>query len=284
MGGSAAVSLLRKALQLNILVGLSSASIAVAAVVLVGSTPTWAGGFVAFVLTFAVYNFDRIADDTASEGQSTPERSATVQRTRPWMRLLIPALLLSALGLAGASGLRTLAWTLSFPALGFAYVLPLIPGKLRRPKDVPYFKGFYVAACWVLFVPIGLAFSGADLTPQVAAFAAFVFLRTFVSTYLGDLRDLREDADAGIATLAGALGTTGSYRLLDGLHIASALLLVASIVGGALPTTSAILLLPASFGFGLYRYYRKHPDRHELTFELYDLEVVAYAPCLMFAF
>ncbi len=283
MQGRGTLSLLRAALQLNLLVGLSAASIAVAASVLTGFAPSWTGGFVAFALTFAVYNFDRIADDTQSEGQSTPERSATVQRTRWWMRLVIPALLLAAVGLAGLHGLRTLVWTLTFPALGFAYVLPLLPGKLRRPKDLPYFKGFYVAACWVLFVPIGLAFAGADLSAPGASLAAFVFLRAFASTYLGDLRDLHEDTDAGIATLARALGETGSHRLLDALHITSALIVLASISVGVLPATSAILLAPAAFGFGLYRYYRRHPERHELIFELYDLEVVSYAPLLMFA-
>ncbi|MEX1362317.1 MAG: UbiA family prenyltransferase [Nannocystaceae bacterium] len=273
----------RRLLQLNVLVALGAASIAATGPLLAGGTPRWQGAAIAFGLVLAVYNFDRIADRSPAEGHSTPERAATVARTRAWMVWLIPALLLGSLALAAAHGLRPTLWSLAFPAFGVAYVLPLLPFRTRRPKDVPYLKCFYTAACWMLLVGIGLSLGSGGRPALVVPFVLFVFLRMFASTYLGDLRDMQDDAAAGLVTIAGTIGRDASYRLLDGVHLASAVVLVGFVAAGAMAPAAVVLLLPAAIGFGVYRLYRRFPHQHELLFELYDIENALYAPCLLLA-
>ncbi len=275
--------MVRTLLQLNVLLACAAASIAAAAPLLVGAEPSGLGAALAFSMTLAVYNFDRIADGSPAEGRSTPARTATVRRTRRWLVWLVPGLLLVSATAAAVDGIRTLLWSLAFPAFGVAYVLPVLPTKTRRPKDIPYLKCFYTAACWASFVGLGMSTARTSTVHSALPFAAIVFVRMFASTYLGDLRDRADDAAAGLKTVAGALGTRASYWLLDGIHLLSALLLLGFVAWGAMPSTALALLLPFALGFGIYRLYRRIPHRHEILFELYDLDFALCAPALLVA-
>ncbi len=275
--------MVRMLLQLNVLLAFAAASITASCPLLIGVTPGWTGPAIAFALTLAIYNFDRIADASPDEGRSTPLRAATVRRVRRILVWLIPALLLASVTTAALAGIKPLLWSLAFPLLGIAYILPILPTRTGRPKDVPYLKCFYTAGCWATFTGLGMSTSGLAVVPNALPIALFVFVRMFASTYLGDLRDVEDDAAAGLKTIAGTIGTRASHRLLDAIHVMSVLLLLTYVGWRLMPPAALVLLVPMATGFGIYRLYRRFPHRHEILFELYDIDFALFAPSLLIA-
>lgn len=270
---------MRRLLQLNLLLAVGAGSLSTAAALLAGAEGDTLTVLVPTLLVFAIYNFDRIADDSPAEGRSTPQRHAFVMRVRTLLRISIPICLVAAVALAWSRGWAPLLWAVAFPGLGVAYTLPL--GRGRRLKDIPYFKAFYVPAVWLVLVGLGASLAGAAMSRAVVAFAGFFFLRMFASAYLGDIRDARDDADAGVMTPAQRLGVAGSHRLLHVVHGASAAFVVLMVAAGWMPIQALGLLLSVAIGFAVYRVYIRFPHQHELLFELYDLELLALAPSIL---
>jgi 4-hydroxybenzoate polyprenyltransferase len=272
----------RTALQLNILVASAGASVAAGAAWLSGAEVSWLGVAVAFGVAFLVYNLDRVIDDSPAEGTSTPERAATMQRSRGVLRWLLPLLGVSLLGAALSHSLEALAWTLALPLAGAAYVLPVIPlGPWRRAKDIPYLKCFYVAATLTIpLVGIGVTFSGGQWNTPVLAFTGLVAVRFFASTNLGDLRDVEDDRRAGMTTLASVFGEARSHRMLGVVHLLSAAAVGLAVVVGTFPIAALGFLPAIAFAARLQACYRNEPRDPELVLELYELEVISFGPTL----
>ncbi|HWB79681.1 MAG TPA: UbiA family prenyltransferase, partial [Nannocystaceae bacterium] len=212
----------RRAMQLSVVLGCGAASLAAVAVLASGGTPAASGIVAAFASVFSVYNFDRLADRSPAEGRSTPERRAATQRWRVLLQIAILTCSGLALVLGASVSIAAFAWTIAFPLLGLAYVLPLrLGGRVLRLKDVPYLKPFYVSASWIELMAMSLSHSGLDATPAMIALAAFVYARLFISANLGDLRDVDDDAAAGIRSLPQRLGRRGTLRLIEALQWAS---------------------------------------------------------------
>lgn len=269
----------RRAMQLNLLLACGGASIAATAAFAAGATPSASGVVVAFASVFAVYNFDRLADRSPAEGRSTPERRAAMQRWHAVLRVsvLVAALLVVVLG-AWVSA-AAFAWTVAFPLLGLVYVLPLRNrGAIRRLKDVPYLKAFYVTACWIELVAVSLSHGGQHVTPAVIGFAAFAYARCFISANLGDLRDVDDDAEAGIRTLPQLWGRRGTLRVLEAVHWISAAGLLVLVGLEVVPAAMLGLLVPVALGYAIFRACVRRPDQYELLLELVDFELALYAP------
>jgi 4-hydroxybenzoate polyprenyltransferase len=276
---AALLLLARRAMQLNVLLAAGAASLAITAAFASGGTPAFSGVVAVFASVFSVYNFDRIADRSPAEGRSTPERRATTERWRPLLRISIVASTFVALALGAMVSAAAFAWTIAFPLLGFAYVLPIrLWGRVLRLKDVPYLKPFYVCACWVELFAVSLSHSDLGPTSAVLVLGVFVYARLFISANLADVRDADDDAAAGIRSLPQRLGRRGMLRLLDTLHWASVGGLVIAVASGVAPITMLALLVPTAVGYAIFRVFVRRPDRHELLLELYDLEIVLYAP------
>lgn len=279
MRGGGALAAVRRLMQLNVVLALGGASIAATAAVAADGTPSAAGLLVPFASVFAVYNFDRLADSSPAEGRSTPERRATTQRVRTPLRVLVGIALVVVVTLGIVAGPGAFAWSIAFPLLGMLYVLPILPlGSIRRLKDVPYLKPFYVSACWIVFVGVSLSQARLAPTTALACFVAFAYLRLCISANLGDLRDTSDDAAAGVRTLPQVLGRSRTLRVLVVGQIASVGFLVVAVVLAWMPPAALGLLVSVALAYVLFRAYARRPERHELLFELYDLELVLYAP------
>lgn len=169
-------------------------------------------------------------------------------------------------------------WVLSFPLAAVLYIAPGFAG--HRLKDIPYFKSGYVPACWCSFIGSAAAFGGIEIDTTLVVFSLFFFLRMVASCGIGDMRDLDLDRAAGVRTIAVALGHTGArwgVELVQALSIAG---IVLAAIFGLVPTGAACLVIPAMFGYASFRSFLANPRGSELVLELYDLELVAYAPVL----
>lgn len=266
-------------MQLSVLLALGGASLAATAAFAAGGTPALSGVVTVFASVFAVYNFDRLADKSPAEGRSTPQRRALTQRWGAVLRVCVAASALLALGLGASVSPAAFAWTIAFPLLGMVYALPLgVGGRAYRLKDVPYLKPFYVCACWIELLAVSIVHSGLDATPEILVFAGFVYLRLFISANLGDVRDVEDDAAAGLRSLPQRLGRSGTMRVLELVHWTSAAGLVLAVVCGVAPPGMLGLLVPTAVAYAIFRAYVRRPDRQAFYTDLYDLELVLFAP------
>lgn len=265
-------------------VGLSlgAASVANLGPALAGLTPSWRTAAIAFCSTYAVYNFDRLADRSGVDSAAVPERARALRAYRRWLWGSVLGALLVAVGLALTHSVLAVVLTLLFPLSVIAYVLPLLPfGHIRRLKDIPLLKSFYVPACWCIVVLLGIHIGQLGWLSAGALIAlAFMFIRMLVSASVGDVRDYESDRQAGTQTLVVALGLPASYKVLNTLNAASLLALaLAGAAGLGLGTPG---LIPAvAIAIVSWHYFLRRPAQRELWCDVYDFELILCAPLVL---
>lgn len=125
-------------------------------------------------------------------------------------------------------------------AIGLGYSIPLVPTPrgMRRFKDIYFLKNFMSSVIFVLtcFVYPLTVWGEAPILPGgwAAVVILAVFFVCFELTYeiLYDMRDLEGDRLAGVPTYPVVHGLDRSRQIIDGLLIASALVLVAGFFAG----------------------------------------------------
>lgn len=196
---------------------------------------------------------------------------------------LRPVLGLSWLALLGALIIAYLDADFSFPflalmgALGVLYSVRFIPRrvssliKVRRLKEIPGSKTFFVAMAWsfvIIVVPSGGA-AGARFTPESVGAFLFVLLLVYVRSVLYDVFEVQSDRIVGKETLPVCIGQAKTLRLLYGLIVFLALLPAGGALFGLLPF-DWLGLLPAI----LYLF---------VITGMYDRGMISYSPKLEFA-
>jgi 4-hydroxybenzoate polyprenyltransferase len=210
----------------GVLIGLTSAGVMTAVCLLLGGLPPVRLLAMAFCIAMSSYALDRLAD---------LGRDAHVSRTQTLRRFpaLVP-LCLALFGIAVALGITSEhpvsgVLPLVFPVTVALYVLPwmhLLPESLRisgvrRIKDIPLVKAFYVAACWTLFVPWAAPFFPTAPGGRIAFAMLFLFPSFFVTVTACDLRDEAADRAAGIVTFPVLLGRPRTLTMLRTVQLGS---------------------------------------------------------------
>ena len=217
------------------------------------------------LIAFAVYAADHVADADADAG-STPSRARIATRYSDQLMTAAAVSYALAVALAVSAGPAALALVLVPGAVWVGYAsdwLPAVGGRLARIggfrlprlKEVFLLNSAAVALAWaVAVVGAPLAFAGVGVdpagTPTVALLFAYVFTRSFVDVEVPNVRDVAADAAHGVATLPVVYGVTGTRRVLLGVDVVAAGLLVAiAAVGTA--STPAVLALGAGLAVSL---------------------------------
>lgn len=193
-------------------VAIAAAALATASAAVFGATEVPALAGFAFAGTFCVYAVDRLRD-LSRDRLTAPRRSAFIARHH--------ALLASASGaaalVAALCGLRLGAAAVAAAALagGFGFFH-------RRLKHVPFLKGVYVAASWVVVTIVLPALLARPRPPAatVAWSVAIVGSALLANAIATSARD--DEAAARI------LGARGAVRVARGTAVAGA---VAALVG-----------------------------------------------------
>lgn len=266
--------------QSAISISLSAASIACLVPLLFGQSPSWLTAAIPFMFTYVVYNFDRLVD---VDMVANPERSKALRRNRAWLGATMVLCLLGTVGLSLAQGFRIFAFVMAFPLASAAYVLPLLPfGKIRRFKDVPGLKAFYVAGVWCLLVPLAIELTGSRWSNGPFLFIlAFLYLRIFIGASIGDLRDVKADVAAGVMTLVGLLGERRSHKLLDFLNAVSILVLVVATSTGWAPPAVLALIPSCLLSVTVQLAFRRFPSHRELLCDVIDIEYLSFFPLVL---
>lgn len=177
-------------------------------------------------------------------------------------RILTPlsfAALLASFALTHAYYPQLTPLRAAYHALGLAYNYPLLPGR-RRIKQLYFFKNTASATGFLLTVfayPLRLD-PGAPLASGITATtlccaAAYFFLFELSYEVIYDLRDAPGDAMAGVRSYPVVHGVAGAVRIIDGLLLSSAAILVGGYAVGAVPWRLFIMICAPALQVVLYK-------------------------------
>jgi 4-hydroxybenzoate polyprenyltransferase len=228
--------LLRKTMWLllvtNIYVSLASGALAWASGFLQGIVPRPSHFFMAAGYVFAMHNLNRFIDQR-SKKYNDPHRAIFQQRYR-WPLLAAALVSLTVAILAAYSLGNGPFLTLTVMSLlGILYRFRFIPRPLsslirvRRLKEIPGSKTFFVALAWA-FVTVLLPAWGADaVSPRTWGVLLFVMLVVYVRSAMFDVMEMLGDRIVGKETLPVFIGEKKTLKLL---HLIIGLLLAIAIV------------------------------------------------------
>lgn len=154
-----------------------------------------------------------------------------------------------------------LPFRVAYHLLGLAYNWPLLPGG-RRIKQLYFWKNTASAVGFLLTVfgyPLAWAAArGGGLAPDVtwagvAVSAAFFFLFELSYEVVYDLRDREGDRLAGVRTYPVVHGERGAVRIIDGLLLASALVLAGGYAAGLVPWRVFAMIVAPGLQAAVYK-------------------------------
>lgn len=222
----------------------------VAVVSLLLSVPVNAAAGVAFLVTLAVYNHNKLTD-LAEDGVNDPEQAAFFGSRKRLFTLLSAGAYVAALCLSALGGSMAFALTLFPGVLGVLYSSRWLPGPgADRLKDVLVVGTAAVAVAWA--VPLALlplAFAGGAVGLGSVVVLVFFFVRTVVAVELFNVRDVEGDRREGVGTLPVVLGVGPTQAVLGALNVCSLALLVGAVLVGALSPT--VLAVAPAIGYSL---------------------------------
>lgn len=238
---------LRMSAHCGVIIGLSGVGVMTTACLLLGGLPPFRLLVMAFCVASSSYAIDRIVD----RGRDADH----VIRTRhlPNTRALatVSAALFGGAVALGLSSERpvTGVLTLVFPVSVTLYVVPWmhrLNGRfqragLRRIKDIPFAKPFYVPGCWALMVVWAAPFFPGAAGSQVALAMLFLYPSLFITAAACDIRDEHADRAAGIRTFPVVLGRSRAIFMLQTVQVASMSLAVAVSALGLVPAVVGLL-------------------------------------------
>jgi 4-hydroxy-3-methylbut-2-enyl diphosphate reductase len=253
----------------NLYVSVGGGLLACAVASLLGRSFSAATFWLVATYLFAMHNLNRFTG--AETGRFSDPVREKISRgfRRPVLALSWLALVISLL-IAYANDEFSFAILAIMGGLGVLYSVRFIPARLsafikvRRLKEIPGSKTFFVAMAWA-FAIIVVPSAGVD---SVGAFL-FVLLLVYVRSALFDVFEVQGDRIVGKETLPVCIGRDKTLRLLYGLLVVMVLLLVGGPLAGLLPVAWVGLLPVILF---LYVVTRR-----------YDQGAFPYSPKLEFA-
>ncbi len=225
-----------------------------------------------------IYNGDRLGDTRTAS--TTPNRSVIIDKYTTIAKRTILLGLLMIAWLSWYSG-----WLVAIPVLmlmimGGLYSLPILPfNKIRRIKDIPCFKNFVIPLVACLNCVIGLLLMNYEWWhPGFWLLVVYIYIRAFVSAFLGDYRDMEEDRKAGIITFSRVLGIQNSKRAVWTLNVLTISYIIILVWNSAIPLRFIGLIMPGVFAIVAGQMLLSRTEKMELWGEWYDLEFLLMFP------
>lgn len=202
------------------------------------------GPYAGFVAAGALglYSLHRLAQLRRQPSGADTWRLAQARRLICWLFLFFAISIVTSLFFAFRLSLPLFGFLALPSMIGLAYVLPLWRG--RRLRDLPYTKTLWLALAWTWLTAAGPAWLAAALPAPWMLLERFAFIAAIALGF--DIRDVAQDAAAGLATLPTTWGVARTR------HIALALLGLSLLFAFiqwrlGLYSASALLALIASF-------------------------------------
>mgnify|MGYP000356769026 CR=1 FL=1 len=175
-----------------------------------------------------------VVADVDTDEMTSPKQSAFVRRYESVLSILTAGAYGIAIAISITGGPLALGLTLLPGAFWILYAsdwLPTLSSGFDRLKGVLIVNSALVALAWAItmtFLP--LAFADAAVTPVAAVVFAYFFLDRFINVEIPNVEDRAGDEAIGVSTLPTVLGLRRTRRVLYGLALSVAALLIGAFV------------------------------------------------------
>lgn len=186
-----------------------------------------------------VYNYDHLDDIGKSSGNSS--RVAYLNKTAKFQYFMMAVYILSFAILILLTSVFNSVLAGIIISGGLLYTTKL----KKQMKKITGTKNIYIASFWS-----ALAFFVFQNTPAFWLVTLFVFVRWIINSSVFDIKDLKEDKKAGIATLPVKLGLDKTILYLHVLNIVSSVIIFFAVFSEFLPEFALTLMF-----FSFYSYY-----------------------------
>lgn len=228
--------------------------------ILLGAPPRILTCMIVFLISFSVYNLDKIADLDKDVVNMPLRGSFLYGRKRLVISCSLAAYALAVLLMLLSTPLALPIVLIPIIANAF-YATKLLPG-IPRLKDIPVMKNFVVALTWALITILMPALSTGCLGfLNIAVVGYFMFVKTFVDTVLYDMRDVEGDRMNRIRTVPVILGMRKTTAVL--LAVNSTLLPLLLFMNGDVRLFTAIFI---AYGYAYIVYFIDKIDPLALDF------------------
>jgi 4-hydroxy-3-methylbut-2-enyl diphosphate reductase len=186
--------------------------------------------FMAASYVFSVHTLNRFVDRQVSGIRGTFREETYARHVRLFIFTAFFAMLLS-LGLAYLIGLVPYLMLASVSLVGALYNMRIFPKgwRFRRLRDLPGTKNLFMAAAWALVIAvIPYVKWPLDISGDMVVAFLFVFSIVFVRSALSDLIEIQSDRLLGRETIPVVIGEDKTRKLLNGISLFLALLLILS--------------------------------------------------------
>jgi (E)-4-hydroxy-3-methyl-but-2-enyl pyrophosphate reductase len=287
--GNPALPLLRRTLWLllftNLYVSLASGALAWASGFLQGIAPQFSHFLMAAGYVFAMHNLNRFIDQR-SKKYNDPHRALFQQRYRwPLFAAALGSLGVALLA-AHSLGSGPFLMMATMSLLGILYRYRFIPRplamliKVRRLKEIPGSKTFFVALAWSFVTVLLPAWGAGAVSARTWGVLLFIMLVVYVRSAMFDVMEMLGDRIVGKETLPVFIGEKKTLKLL---HLIIVILIAMTLVFPAigLMQSSGWWLLPGVLALAaLVRGYRKETILPGHKLEL-GMETVFYLLALL---
>ncbi len=205
----------------NIYVSLAGGLLAYAGSLLQGVNPRVQYFLISFCYIFAVHNLNRFTDQK-SKKFNDPVQALFYERYR-WPLFILSAMALAiAITLAYGLGRRPFLLLIGMTFFGLFYNVSFIPKfllpliKIKRLKEIPGSKTFFVAMAWAFITTLAPAWdtSARASLPMTLSALVFVLLLVYARSALFDVFDVQGDRIVGKETLPVCLGEKKTFFVL----------------------------------------------------------------------
>jgi 4-hydroxy-3-methylbut-2-enyl diphosphate reductase len=214
----------------DVYAALGAACLALAAQYLQGVSFSIVQLLMAASYVFSVHTLNRFVDREVSGLRGTFREEAYAKHSRAYIVAAFAAMLLS-LGLAYLIGLVPWLMLAIITFVGALYNMRVFPKgwRFRRLRDLPGTKNLFMAAAWALVIAvIPYVEWPVEISEDMAVAFLFIFAIVFVRSSLSDLIEIQSDRLLGRETIPVVIGEEKTLKLLNGISLAMALLLVLS--------------------------------------------------------
>ncbi len=224
------VTLWLASVRTDIYAAFGAACLALAAQYLQGVSFSILQLFMASSYVFSVHTLNRFVDREVSGLRGTFREEAYAKHARVYVVAAFLSMLLS-LGLAYMIGLVPWLMLAIITLVGALYNMRVFPTgwRFRRLRDLPGTKNFFMASAWALVIAV-IPYVGwpLDISEDMIVATLFIFSIVFVRSSLSDLIEIQSDRLLGRETIPVVIGEDKTRKLLNGISLLLALLLVLS--------------------------------------------------------
>lgn len=205
------LNLLKILIHSNIFISLAAVSLTIATQIQLGMAPQWHPYlFIIFFATLFEYNIHRLITVIKNKDALDTEKHGWVKNNLYKFYLLVFLSVAGFLSVAFLAKKEVLIALAPIAVLTILYSLPFFEGEkiIFRLRDIPFLKIFLIAFVWsvsTILLPViqsGISFKKIDIVTMLLERFLFIFAITIPF----DIRDMKDDRQAGLKTIPLVLG------------------------------------------------------------------------------